>query len=240
MAKEASNKGTIRKYYKQCTINPNKSKDGKAIEESKVSLTKQVSLQDGITAEDFFNTRSGPELVPKFSNQEPFAKKKSIVKPGSCPRNKRKVRQDGKDAKQAQKQGVLNELGPGTTIIVIQKNEDGEGDYSTQSIENFPGLEEEILKITSRKGAPGGKQIYKSENRPRSKQMMNSQSFCSNQLVPKGKPPKFTSPNDVENISHIPRLGEKRGSCTQKSLAMTNRSLNTTSNIKSSRVNSID
>lgn len=197
-----------------------------------------------VDADAFFKSTAGPELVPSFSNQTApiIGKKKAIMKPGSCPRNvRRRSRQVRNQSKPKNKQNMLNNLGPGTTIIVIQRNEESDGSYSTKQIEDFNGLEEEIAKIKSgQKSHSALHPQYKSENRPRKKPALNNQSFVYN-TTQKGKPPlKSPSNQDNRKGSNIPRIGEKRTPVKNKFGTQANRASMKTLSQKSSRVNSID
>ena len=120
LANEINNKGSIGKYYKDMFPHHNQKLQSKdEADQTKPELKMSASIQD-LNSDEFFNQEATPELVPKFESQEQLPKKKVITKPGSWPRQRRRSRQDRGESS-TKKQNVLNELGPGTTIIVIQK-----------------------------------------------------------------------------------------------------------------------
>ena len=150
MANDSVIRGSIGKYYKDMfpANSNNKLKESKSEDDEddeKLKLSKHTSAQE-MDLEDFFNQKSGTELVPKLPNHTPsyVSKNKVVAKPASCPRNRRRSRQDRNKSK-PKKPNVLKELGPGTTIIVIQKSEDSSGNYNRKDIDDFTGLEEEVL-----------------------------------------------------------------------------------------------
>ena len=120
MANEANNKGSIGKYYKDMFPHHNQRIKNSGEFENGDNEFKNAACEQEINTDEFFNQEITPELVPKFENKYIFSRKKAITKPESCPRQRRRSRQDRVDPN-AKKQSVLNELGPGTTIIVIQK-----------------------------------------------------------------------------------------------------------------------
>lgn len=222
----------------------NKLKESKSEDDEddeKLKLSKHTSAQE-MDLEDFFNQKSGPELVPKLPNHTPnyVSKNKVVAKPASCPRNRRRSRQDRNKSK-PKKPNVLKELGPGTTIIVIQKSEDSSGNYNRKDIDDFTGLEEEIMKLKNgnQLNVPGKPQ-YRSENRQRKKTVTSSQSFIYTNPQ-KGKPPLKSPPHHEKGkATGIPRIGEKRTPVKRKMFSKTERITPKKPSQKSSRVNSID
>lgn len=243
MVKDVTNRGSIGKFYKQMfPPNHNKSKENtpENNDENQIGpkITKRTDEDDADDVENFFNQVDNPDLVPAFETQtfQYTNKKKTLVKPGSCPRYRRRSRQDR--IKNKNKKQTLKDLGPGTTIIVIQKNEEANGSYSTRKIEDFNGLEQEIKKIRDDNNGTN-KQLYKSENRMR-KRVNQSQSFVDSKQQ-KGKPPlKSPTSQGTNNGSKIPMIKERRTSVKNKLASTTHRLSAKNPSQKSSRVNSID
>lgn len=223
--------------------NHNKSKDNthENNEENQIGpkITKRTDKDDADDLENFFNQVDNPDLVPAFESQtfQYTNKKKTLVKPGSCPRYRRRSRQDR--IKNKNKKQTLKDLGPGTTIIVIQKNEEANGSYSTRKIEDFNGLEKEIKKIRDDNKNGANKQLYKSENRMRKRVIAQSQSFVDPKPQ-KGKPPLKSPTSQGTNGSKIPMIKERKTSMKSKLASTTHRLSAKNISQKSSRVNSID
>lgn len=193
MANDVHDRGSIGKYYKNMFVATGKEKENQASEE-KPSMMKHNSE---ITIDDFFKQKSGPEIIPKFSDPSPpiMAKKKMLMKPSSLPRNRRRSRVDRNKSK-PKKQNVFQNFGPGTTIIVIQRDGNDKESFSSKNLEELGGLDEEIAKIkANQKRGSAGLPQHKSEVRQQKHGTINSQSFL------------YTQEKNVG--SKIPVIGEK-------------------------------
>lgn len=244
MAKDSSIKGTIGKYYKDMFPIHAKQKEGQGEtsdgSDSKYQLSKQISAKNG-KVESLLSDKQGPELVPQFSNETAYFghKKKIMKKTESCPRNRRRSRQDRNQSK-PKKQNTLNDFGPGTTIIVIQRNEEQDGSYSTKQLQDFDGLEEEIMKLKRNNFSAGGKQqMYRSEHRSRKKPSIYNPS-TPNPIEHKGKPPLNSMSQDPFHGSHIPKIGDRKSPIKRKVFGKTVKVSSKNVSQKSSRLNSVD
>lgn len=136
--------------------------------------------------------------MPKFENQDLFSKK-VVAKPGSCPRPRRRSRQDRNQSK-IKRPEMPKEANSGTTIIVIQKSEETEGNYNTTSFDKITNLED-ILRIAEQRKSKVKLQ-YRSQGRLAKDQHSNSQSKLSK--TQKRKPPLQTLiPREFENESFV-------------------------------------
>lgn len=205
---------------------------------SKSRLSKRASVKCS-QVDNLLDGPQGPELVPKFSNQTSYQQNKKVSKKmESCPRNRRRSRQDRNSSKSKNNQQQFKDLGPGTTIIVIQKNDEEEdGEYSSKQIENFESLDEEIQKIKHKNYSTNIKQHYRSENRAAKKSNMATQP-CQNEQ--KGKPPLKTTSVDPHKGSGIPKIGERKTPTKAKGFSKTTRLRHKNMSQKSSRTGSID
>lgn len=243
MATEVNNRGSIGKFYKEMfpVGQKNKSNTEITIEinenpESGIYTKKNQEIQSNKESEKSQNTqeietKTEMEKVKKLNTNSRIEKpKKKIEKPTSCARVRRRSRIDRNNSKT--KRSVIDNIGAGTTIIVIQKNDKIDGEYSSREmsfegindennslnliigseviineLEDFNGLEKKIREESTPQIS--NKFKYKSENRHQDKRNIPTQSFLY--LQHKGKPPLRST-----NSSQIPRLGERKTSLRQK------------------------
>jgi hypothetical protein len=198
----------------------------------------KMTFNDMNDVENFFNQADGTDVVPAFATQtqQYTSKKKALVKPGSCPRYRRRSRKDRIEGKP--KKQILKDLGPGTTIIVIQKNEETDGSYNSRKIDDFNGLEDEIKKIRGDDKTATAKPQYKSEARVRKRITQSHSSVGSKQQ--KGKPPIKSPGQEANKGSKIPMIKERRTSVKNKLPSASHRLMAKHTSQKSSSVNSVD
>ena len=153
MAKEVVNRGSIGKFYKEMFPSGNKSKSSKEITveinenpenileneypKNQTNENKEQSWNIKKTEAEVVDNQTTeiekvPRLNPGMNSERP---KKKMSKIASCTRVRRRSRVDRNKSKP--KKSILNNFGPGTTIIVIQKNEEIDCGYSSREIENF-------------------------------------------------------------------------------------------------------
>lgn len=218
MTKEDLNRGSIGKYYRdKYPIHHYKNQEIQ-IDDSDISyvadseLDKYTSYQEK-SFETMFESQSDFNITQQLSTQSEATqdKKKLSTKPSSVPRKRRRSRRER--SVKPKKQNTKKNLGGGTTIIVIQKDDQSEGSYKTKELQDFNGLEKEIRKIRNDSEGKGrSKTHYKSENRATKQSRVNNQVF-GYQEPQNGKPPlKSPSNKNMYKVSNIPRLGERRNS----------------------------
>lgn len=198
----------------------------------------KMTFNDMNDVENFFNQADGTDVVPAFATQtqQYTSKKKALVKPGSCPRYRRRSRKDRIEGKS--KKQTLKDLGPGTTIIVIQKNKETDGSYNTRKIDDFNELEDEIKKIRGDDKTAAAKPQYKSEARVRKRITQNHSTVGPKQQ--KGKPPIKSPGREADKGSKIPMIKERRTSVNSKLPSASHSLIPKYTSQKSNSVNSVD
>ena len=142
----------------------------------------------------------------------------------SWPRLRRRSRQDRNQIK-PKKQKTIQKISTGTTIIVIQKNEEINEVGDSTIMDNASEAEDNILKIAY-DANNGNRAHWKSENR-NGKTNQQNRSFCGNQTSTKGKPP-MNSPKTNENKFELfkPKYSDlKQKSFKQNSIKLGQKSL---------------